>query len=87
MRQEKDCDCKNNWTYEQIRVSMCLTAEADGTKLPPLIVFKGAKQEISALAKEIKNCCIASSPSTWINTELTYMDDLILSSFSYMELV
>ena len=59
--------------HEKIRVLICLTAEADGTSLPPFIVFKSAKQEISALDKEIKNCCIASSPYTWMNTELTYI--------------
>ena len=49
--------------HEKSRVSVCLTAKADGTKLPPFIVFKGAKRETAALDKEIKNCYIASSPN------------------------
>ena len=58
--------------HEKTRVSNGLAAKADGTKLPPFIVFKGAKQETAALDKEIKTCCIASSPNAWMNTELTY---------------
>ena len=30
---------------EKIKVSVCLTAKADGTKLKPFIVFQGAKRE------------------------------------------
>ena len=37
--------------HEKNRISIYLTAEADGTKLPPFIVFKCAKQEISPLDK------------------------------------
>ena len=48
-------------------------AKADGTKLPPFIVFNGAKRETAALDKEIKNCYIASSPNAWMNTELTHV--------------
>ena len=58
--------------HKKTRVSVWLAAKADGTKLPPFIVFKGAKRKTAAIDKEIKNCCIASSPNAWINTELTH---------------
>ena len=35
--------------HEKSRVSVCLAAKADDTKLPPFIVFKGAKRETAAL--------------------------------------
>ena len=34
---------------EKVRVSVCLTAKADGTKMNPFIVFKGAKRESTVL--------------------------------------
>ena len=40
--------------------------------------FKGAKQETAALDKEIKNCCIASSPNAWVNFE-----NKLLGTFSF----
>ena len=49
--------------HKKTRVSACLIAKADGTKLPPFIVFTGEKRETAASDKEIKNCCIASSPN------------------------
>ena len=47
--------------HEKSRVSVCLNAKADGTKLPPMIVFKGAKRESEVLNKELKNRCVANS--------------------------
>ena len=47
--------------HKKTHVSVCLTGKADGTKLSPFMVFKGAKQESAALDKEIKTCCIPSS--------------------------
>ena len=49
--------------HEKSRVSFCLAAKADRTKLPPFTILKGAKRETAALDKEIKNCYIASSPN------------------------
>ena len=34
--------------HEKSRVSVCLAAKADGTKLKPLVVFKQAKREVAA---------------------------------------
>ena len=59
--------------HEKSRVSVCLAAKADGTKLPPMIVFKGAKRETDEMDKEYKNCVIASSANAWMNTELTHI--------------
>lgn len=57
---------------EKIRVSVCLTAKADGTKWKPFIVFGGAKRENKALNDEFKaRCCVASSANAWMNEELT----------------
>lgn len=40
--------------HEKSRVSVVLAAKADGTKLKPMVVFKGAKREVSALNQEFK---------------------------------
>ena len=56
---------------EKVKVSVCLTAKADGTKLKPFIVFQNAKREATALNKEFKNqCVVASSSNGWMNEEL-----------------
>ena len=57
---------------EKSRVSLCLAAKADSTKLRPIIVFKGAKSEVAVLCQEYKGqAYIASSASAWMKTELT----------------
>ena len=40
--------------HEKARVSVCLAAKADGTKLKSMVVFKGAKRESAALNEEFK---------------------------------
>ena len=56
---------------KKVKVSVCLTAKADGTKLKPFIVFQGAKREAAALNEEFKNrCVVASSSNGWMNAEL-----------------
>ena len=63
---------------------MCLAAKADGTKLKPMIVFKGAKRETDAMDKEYKNCVIASSANAWMDTNLINVwVDKVLGSFSF----
>ena len=71
--------------HEKLRVSVCLTAKADGTKLKPFIVFKGAKRESKALNDEFKTrCVVASSSNGWMNTELTLeYTKKVLGSFSF----
>ena len=63
----KNCLCKDNWTRKS-RVSVCLAAKTDGTKLPPFIIFKGAKREFAALDIGIRKCYIVLSPNAWMNT-------------------
>ena len=58
--------------HEKARVSVCLTARADGQKMKPFIVFKGAKHEVSQLNKEFHGKrFVASSENGWMNTHLT----------------
>ena len=40
---------------EKVKVSVCLTAKAGGTKLKLFIVFQGAKLEVTALNEEFEN--------------------------------
>ena len=50
--------------HEKSCVSVCLAAKADGTKLIPMIVFKGAVRETKVLSEEFKGkAVIASSPN------------------------
>ena len=56
---------------EKVKVSVCLTAKADGTKLKPFIVFQGAKREATALNEGFKNrCVVASFSNGWMNKVL-----------------
>ena len=58
--------------HEKVRVSVCLAAKGDGTKMKPFIVFATAKYELKALHKEFKiQCSVASSGNGWMNEELT----------------
>lgn len=71
--------------HEKSRVSVCLAAKADGTKLKPMVVFKGAKREVAALNQEFKRrAVVATSANAWMNTELTKVwIDSVLGSFSF----
>ena len=73
--------------HEKSRVSVCLTAKADGTKLKPFIIFPGGKRETKLLNEEFKakkKCVVASSSNGWMNEELT-LDWLrsVLGKFSF----
>jgi hypothetical protein len=70
--------------HEKSRVSVCLTAKADGTKLKPFIVFKekGANRDIEAMKKEpeFKNkCVLATSSNAWMaaETPTQYVNEVI----------
>ena len=55
--------------HKKSRVSVCLAARADGTKLKPMIVFKGAVRERKFLSQKFKGqAVIASSPNGWMET-------------------
>ena len=54
--------------HEKSKITVCLTAAADGTKKKPFIVFKGAKREVKKLNEEFKTrCVVASSDNGWMN--------------------
>ena len=40
--------------HGKCRLSVCLSVKACGSKLPPMMVFKGAKREAEALNKEFR---------------------------------
>ena len=40
---------------EKVMVSVCFSGKADGTKLKPTIVFRGAKRESKSLDEEFKH--------------------------------
>jgi len=68
---QKDVTLKTTG-HEKVRVTVCLAAKADGTKLRPFIVFGGAKRESAALNNEYKNkCVVAPSANGWMNEQLT----------------
>ena len=71
--------------HEKSRVSVCLAAKGDGTKLKHMIVFKGAKREVAVLHQEFKSkAYIASSSNAWMTTELTneWVNN-VLGSFAF----
>ena len=72
-------------SHEKVRISVCLTAKADGTKLKPFIVFGGAKRECKELNTEFRNkCVIVSSKNAWMNEEVTlHFVETILGTFSF----
>ena len=47
-------------SHEKARASVCLVAKADGTKLKPMVVFKGAKREVATRIPTSSSCCIVS---------------------------
>lgn len=58
--------------HEKPRVSVCLAAKVDGTKLKHMVIFKGAKRESAALNEEFKRrAVVVTSVNGWMNTELT----------------
>ena len=58
--------------HEKIRVSACLAAKADGNKIKPMIVFKGALRETKALNEEFRaRCVIVSSSNTSMNQTMS----------------
>ena len=71
--------------HEKARVSVCLAAKAEGTKLKPMVLFKGAKREVPALKQKFQHrVVVASSANGWMDTELTKIwVDSVLGSFSF----
>ena len=48
-------------SHEKATVSACLTKKADGTQLKPMVVFKGAKQEVAVLKQEFQNRAVVAT--------------------------
>ena len=69
----------------KVKVSVCLAAEADGSKMKPMIVFGGGKREVKKLNEEFRSkCLIASSGNAWMNEGLTLIwADKVLGKFSF----
>ena len=58
--------------HEKVKVSVCLAAKGEFTKLKPFVVFARAKRESKVLHEEYKRqCSVASSTNGWMNEELT----------------
>ena len=71
--------------HEKVRVSVCLSAKADGTKLKPMIVLV---VQIENQKLSLKNLTVvvfvASSKNAWMNEELTLVwVEKILRKFSF----
>ena len=60
--------CLKTTGHEKAKVSVCLAAKADGSKMKPMIVFEGGKREVKKLNEEFRSkCVIASSGNAWMN--------------------
>ena len=58
--------------HEKAKITVCLTACANGDKKKPFFVFKGAKREVKRLNEEFRTqCVVATSASGWMTEELT----------------
>ena len=71
--------------HDKVRVYVCLTGKADGTRLKPFNVFRGVKRESKALHDEFnRKCSVASSANGWMNEDLTLRCcNEILGKFSF----
>ena len=66
---------------EKLWVSVCWTAQVNGTQMKPFVIFQGAKQEAAALNKHFQHCWVATSSSnSWVNEEFTlpYLKELLV---------
>ena len=73
--------------HEKVRVSVCLAAKLDGTKLKPFIVFSAVKRESKSLHDKYKRLCpVTSSSNAWMNEELTLRwCDEVLGHFTFQK--
>ena len=70
--------------HKKARVLVCLAAKADGTRLKPMVVFRG-KREVAKLKEEFQNrAIVATSANGWMNTELTKVwVDSVVGTFAF----
>nr|XP_046273125.1 zinc finger protein 184-like isoform X1 [Scatophagus argus] len=52
-------------------LTVVLAAKADGTKLKPFVVFRGAADEVKVMQQEISSAVVTSSVNGWMNDALT----------------
>ena len=73
--------------HEKVRVSVCLAAKLEGTRLKPFIVFGAAKRESKSLHdKHKRQCSVASSSNAWMNEKLTLRwCDEVLGQFTFQK--
>ena len=58
--------------HEKAKITVCLTACANGDKKKPFFVFKGAKREVKRLNEAFRTqCVVATSASGWMTEKLT----------------
>ena len=58
--------------HEKLRVTVCLAAKGDRSKLKLMVVFKGAIQETKTLNEDFRGrCFVMSSSNAWMNEHLT----------------
>ena len=57
--------------HERSYLTVVLAAKADGTKLKPYIVFRGAIREAKAMQQEISRAVIATYANGWMNDDMT----------------
>ena len=59
--------------HEKVMLTVCLAAQADGTKLKLFTVFRATKRETKALDEEFRSkCVVQTSANAWMNEELTH---------------
>ncbi|KAG7255433.1 hypothetical protein CRUP_038017 [Coryphaenoides rupestris] len=56
--------------HKKSHLTVVLAAKADGTKLKPYIVFKGAKRDVKAMQQQVPRAVIATSVNGWMNDTL-----------------
>ena len=70
---------------EKDRATVCLAAKANGAKLKPFILFKGAVRQVEGMARTFaRDAVLKSGNSGWMNTELTRLwINTVLGSFPF----
>ena len=74
---------------KKLKVSVCLTTKAEGTKLKPFIAFQGAKHKETALNEEFKNRHVVASSSNGRMNEQLFLRFFrqVLGTFSFEKLL
>ena len=57
--------------YEKSRLTVCLSAMADGYKLQPLVVFKGKRMPVDVKNAEVRGVVVQMSHNGWMQQETT----------------